>query len=258
MRTSTSDEIKATVRQAYGDVATRKQTGCCGPGCCGPTEASSRDLGYSDDDLSSVPHGADLGLGCGNPQAIAALKPGERVLDLGSGAGFDVFLAARQVGPSGVVIGVDMTPEMVDRARTNAAKTGFSHVDFRLGDIERLPVEDGAVDVIISNCVINLAPDKEAVFREAYRVLAPGGRLAISDVVAIADLPPALAADAAAYTGCIVGAAPVAELERAIDAAGFTHVRVAVQSNSRALMESWIPGTGELVASASIEAVKPR
>jgi arsenite methyltransferase len=261
MQTSTPDEIKATVRQAYGDVATRKQTGCCGgTSCCGPTETSSRGLGYSDDDLSSVPDGADLGLGCGNPQAIAALKPGERVLDLGSGAGFDVFLAARQVGPSGFVIGVDMTPEMVERARANAAKVGVAHVDFRLGDIEQLPVDDGAVDVIISNCVINLAPDKEAVFREAYRVLAPGGRLAISDVVAIGDLPAALAADPAAYTGCVAGAAPVAELERAIAATGFTHVRVAVQPSSRALMDSWFPGTGadQVVASALIEAVKPR
>jgi arsenite methyltransferase len=259
MRTSTPDEIKAAVRQAYGDVATRKQAGCCGgASCCGPTETSSTQLGYSEEDLSSVPDGADLGLGCGNPQAIAALKPGERVLDLGSGAGFDVFLAARQVGPSGFVIGVDMTPAMVDRARTNAAKIGFSHVDFRLGDIEQLPVEDGAVDVIISNCVINLAPDKEAVFREAYRVLAPGGRLAISDVVAIGDLPAALAADPAAYTGCIAGAAPVSELERTIAAAGFAEVRVAVQPSSRALMESWSPGTGEVVASASIEAIKPR
>jgi arsenite methyltransferase len=259
MQTSTSDEIKATVRQAYGNVATRKQTGCCGgTSCCGPTEASSRQLGYSDDDLTSVPDGADLGLGCGNPQAIAALKPGERVLDLGSGAGFDVFLAARQVGPSGFVIGVDMTPEMVDQSRTNAAKSGLSQVDFRLGDIEQLPVEDGSVDVIISNCVINLAPDKAAVFREAYRVLAPGGRLAISDVVAIGDRPAALAADADAYTGCIAGAAPVAEIERAIATAGFTDVRVTVQSSSRALMESWSPGTGHFVASASIEAVKPQ
>lgn len=261
MQTSTPDEIKATVRQAYSDVATRKQSGCCsGPGCCAPTASSSRGLGYSDEDLSSVPDGADLGLGCGNPQAIAALKPGERVLDLGSGAGFDVFLAARQVGPSGFVIGVDMTPEMVDRARINAAKTGLSHVDFRLGDIEQLPVEDRTVDVIISNCVINLAPDKAAVFREAYRVLAPGGRLAISDVVAVGDLPAALAADPAAYTGCITGAAPVAELERALAAAGFTDVRVAVQSDSPALVESWSPGTGadQVVASALIEAVKPR
>jgi arsenite methyltransferase len=261
MQTSTPDEIKATVRQAYGDVATRKQTGCCGgTSCCGPTGTSSRALGYSDDDLSTVPDGADLGLGCGNPQAIAALKPGERVLDLGSGAGFDVFLAAQQVGASGFVIGVDMTPEMVERARANAAKVGVGHVDFRLGDIEQLPVGDGAVDVIISNCVINLAPNKEAVFREAYRVLAPGGRLAISDVVAIGDLPAALATDPAAYTGCVAGAAPVAELERTIAATGFTQVRVAVQATSRALMESWFPdtGAGQVVASALIEAVKPR
>jgi SAM-dependent methyltransferase len=216
-------------------------------------------LGYTDADLSAVPDGADLGLGCGNPQAIAGLEPGERVLDLGSGGGFDAFLAARQVGPTGRVIGVDMTPEMVALARANAANVGLTHVDFRLGDIEQLPLEDASFDVIMSNCVINLAPDKPAVFREAFRVLAPGGRLAISDMVAIGDLPAAIAADPVAYTGCIAGAAPVAELERMIADAGFERIRVTVQAQSRELVDDGSPGAGaaQAVASALIEAVKP-
>ena len=262
METSTPDQIRATVRQAYGAVAIQKQQGgCCGGGasCCGPAGSSSTRLGYTDADMATVPEGADLGLGCGNPQAIAGLEPGDRVLDLGSGAGFDAFLAARQVGPAGQVIGVDMTPEMVALARANAAKVGLTHVDFRLGYIEQLPVADGSVDVIMSNCVINLAPDKGAVFREAFRVLAPGGRLAISDMVAIGDLPEAVAANPAAYTGCIAGAAPVAELERMIADAGFERVRINVQAQSRELVDDWSPGTGagKAVASALIEAVKP-
>lgn len=262
MQTNTSDQIRAAVRDAYGAVATGKQPGgCCGTGAtpCGPAGSSSRQLGYSDAELAAVPDGADLGLGCGNPQAIASLKPGERVLDLGSGAGFDAFLAARQVGPTGHVIGVDMTPEMIHRARGNASRTGIAHVDFRLGEIEQLPVADASVDVIMSNCVINLAPDKPAVFREAFRVLAPGGRLAISDVVAIGDLPTAIAKDPSAYTGCIAGAAPVAELERMIASAGFENVRVSVQAHSRTIIEGWIPDSGaeHFVASALIEAVKP-
>lgn len=262
MQTSTSDQIRAVVRQAYGAVATEKrQSGCCGGGtsCCGPTDSSSRQLGYTDADLAAVPDGADLGLGCGNPQAIAGLRPGERVLDLGSGAGFDAFLAAREVGPTGSVIGVDMTPQMIDRAKANAAKTGLAFVDFRLGEIEHLPVDDASVDVIMSNCVINLAPDKPSVFREAFRVLAPGGRLAISDVVAIGDIPASIAADPAAYSGCVAGAAPVAELERMIAAAGFEDVRIAVQAQSRTIIEEWSPGNGaeQFVASALIEAVKP-
>jgi len=262
VQTSTSDQIRATVREAYGAVATRKaQGGCCGggAGCCGPAGPSSTRLGYTDADLAAVPDGADLGLGCGNPQAIAGLAPGERVLDLGSGGGFDALLAARQVGPTGRVIGVDMTPEMVALARANAGKVGLDYVDFRLGDIEALPVDDGSVDVIMSNCVINLAPDKPAVFREAFRVLAPGGRLAISDMVATGDLPDAIAADPAAYTGCIAGAAPVADLERMIEDAGFERVRITLQAQSRELVEAWSPatGAGQAVASALIEAVKP-
>lgn len=262
MQTSTADRIRETVRQAYGAVATqRQQGGCCGGGstCCGPGGSSSARLGYSDADVAAVPEGANLGLGCGNPQAIAGLQPGERVLDLGSGAGFDAFLAARQVGETGRVIGVDMTPEMIALAEANAAKAGLGQVEFRLGDIEHLPVDDGSVDVILSNCVINLAPDKAAVFREAHRVLSPGGRLAISDMVATGDLPAAVAADPAAYTGCIAGAAPVADLERMLAAAGFERIRITVQERSRELVGEWSPGTGadSVVASATIEAVKP-
>lgn len=264
MRTSTAEQIRATVRRAYGAVARQKQQGACcsghgGSSCCGPAGTSSTRLGYSDADVAAVPEGADLGLGCGNPQAIAALAPGERVLDLGSGGGFDAFLAARQVGPTGQVIGVDMTPEMIVLARKNALKIGLCAVDFRLGDIEHLPVDDGSVDVVMSNCVVNLAPDKPAVFREAYRVLAPGGRLAISDMVAVGDLPAAIANDPAAYTGCVAGAAPVADLERIIADAGFQQVRVTVQASSRDLLEDWSPGAGagQVVASALIEAVKP-
>jgi SAM-dependent methyltransferase len=260
MQTSTPEQIRATVREAYGAIATQKQqSGCCGSGvsCCGPAGSSSRQLGYTEADLAASPDGADLGLGCGNPQAIAGLKPGERVLDLGSGAGFDVFLAARQVGPKGRVIGVDMTPEMIERARANAATIGVDYVEFRLGEIEQLPVDDGSIDVIMSDCVINLAPNKPAVFREAFRVLAPGGRSAIADVVAIGELPPVIAGDSAAYAGCIAGAAPVAELERMIAGAGFADVRVTVQAQSRALMEVWSPGAEQFVASALIEAAKP-
>ena len=264
MQTSTADQIRATVREAYGAVASQQhQGGCCtlssGTSCCGPTGTASTRLGYTETDVASVPDGADLGLGCGNPQAIAGLQPGERVLELGSGGGFDAFLAARQVGPTGRVIGVDMTPEMIALARANAAKVGVDYVDFRLGDIEHLPVDDASADVIMSNCVINLAPDKPAVFREAFRVLAPGGRLAISDMVAVGDLPAAIANDPAAYTGCIAGAAPAGELERMIADAGFQQVRVTVQAQSRKLVEEWSPGSGaeQVVASALIEAVKP-
>jgi arsenite methyltransferase len=258
-----ADIIRDAVQKTYGEIARGQVSGgCCGSGasssCCEPTP-SSRALGYSDDDLANVPEGADLGLGCGNPQAIAALRPGERVLDLGSGAGFDAFLAARQVGSEGRVIGVDMTPEMIAKARRNAATVDLTNVDFRLGEIEHLPVSDASVDVIMSNCVINLSPDKPAVFREAFRVLAPGGRVAISDVVALAPLPETLAKDMAAYTGCVAGAGLVADLEHMLTSAGFVDVRIDVKGESRELVSGWMPGRSaeDYVASALIQAVKP-
>ena len=213
-----NDEIRAQVRTAYAKVA--QGGGGCSVGCCGTEGAGSLTLGYTPDDLARAPEGADLGLGCGNPQAIAALRPGDTVLDLGSGAGFDCFLAAARVGRTGRVIGVDMTPEMVTKARANARRVQATNVEFRLGEIEHLPVPDASVDVIISNCVINLAPDKGAVFREALRVLKPGGRMAVSDVVATRPLPPEFASSVEALTGCVAGAATIDDLRSRLVEAG--------------------------------------
>jgi SAM-dependent methyltransferase len=217
-------------------------------------------LGYSPEDLSSAPDGADLGLGCGNPQAIASLKPDEIVLDLGAGAGFDCFLAARQVGPSGRVIGIDMTPAMLEKARNNSAKAGFQNVEFRLGEIEHLPVADASVDVIISNCVINLSPDKSAVFDEAFRVLKPGGRLAISDVVALKPLPDTLANSVAAYACCISGAPTTESLEVMLSSSGFSDIGITINEQSHEFIRDWLPDSGaeEYVASATIQASKNR
>jgi ubiquinone/menaquinone biosynthesis C-methylase UbiE len=217
-------------------------------------------IGYSPEELQAVPAAADLGLGCGNPQAIAALQPGETVLDLGSGGGFDCFLAARQVGPDGRVIGVDMTAEMVAKARNNAQEADYNNVEFRLGEIEHLPVADGSVDVILSNCVINLSPDKPQVFREAFRVLRPGGRLAISDVVATAPMPEAVRSDLALYAGCLAGAATIEELETALRSAGFDQIRIQPKEESRHFIRDWAPGRGieDYLVSAGIEAVKPK
>jgi SAM-dependent methyltransferase len=252
------DEVRTAVREQYGSIA-RSGAGGCSPSCCGPGAEASLALGYSQEDLAAVPEGANMGLGCGNPQAIAGLREGETVLDLGAGGGFDCFLAAKQVGPSGRVIGVDMTPDMVTKARANAAKLGRTNVDFRLGEIENLPVADGTVDVALSNCVINLSPDKGAVFRDAFRVLKAGGRLAISDVVATRALPESLRNDVAALTGCVAGAAEVSVVERLLREAGFESIRVVVREESREFIRDWMPGSGidEHIASATIEATKP-
>jgi ubiquinone/menaquinone biosynthesis C-methylase UbiE len=215
--------------------------------------------GYSAEDTSAVPQGANLGLGCGNPIALASLRPGETVLDLGSGAGFDCFLAARAVGETGRVIGVDMTHEMLKKARANAEQGGYTQVEFRLGEIEHLPVADASVDVVISNCVINLSPDKPQVFREAFRVLKPGGRLAVSDVVATAPFPPEVQHDLSLRAGCVAGASLLDDLEGMLTAAGFVDMRIQPKDESKTFIREWVPGTtiADYLISASIEAVKP-
>jgi len=257
------EAIRAAVRESYGKVATQSGGGCCSTAssCCTPAPAGevSMGLGYSSSEVSVVPDGANLGLGCGNPQAIAALKTGETVLDLGSGAGFDAFLAARAVGDAGHVIGVDMTPEMLDKARSNALKGGYTNVEFRRGQIEELPVADATVDVIISNCVINLSPEKARVFAESFRVLKPGGRLAISDIVATAELPEEARKDLALYTGCMAGASSITELENMMREAGFTAIAIKPKDESREFIRTWAPGRGieAYVVSATIEALKP-
>lgn len=255
------------VRARYGGIASRTLTdgsgsvalSCCETASGAEVGTKAQLMGYSADELAAVPEGANLGLGCGNPQAIAAMKPGEVVVDLGSGAGFDCLLAARQVGATGHVIGVDMTHEMLAKARENAAKVGAANVEFRLGEIEHLPIADNTADVILSNCVINLVPDKAQVFREAFRVLKPGGRLAISDVVNIKQLPPQLATDRALVCGCVAGAAPSMQVEMWLQTAGFGDVRVMVKEENRDLIASWAPGRGieDYVASAIIKARKP-
>ncbi len=257
------DEIRRTVRTAYARVAAAQAAIGSHSGCCGgaspvqPTRPEA--LGYAPEDQQTVPEGAEMGLGCGNPQAIAALKPGETVVDLGSGGGFDCFLAARQVGDDGRVIGVDMTPEMLHKARANAVKGDYPNVEFRLGEIENLPVADDTVDVILSNCVINLSPDKPRVFAEAFRVLKPGGRLAISDVVATGRLPETLTRDLALHACCVSGAAPVAEVEAALRAAGFEQVNITLKHESRGFIRDWAPGLNieDYLVAATIEAVKP-
>jgi arsenite methyltransferase len=256
------DKIRKVVRDRYGEIARGESSGCgCAPGCCSPAspaDASAR-LGYSAEELAALPEGADMGLGCGNPQAIAALKKGEVVLDLGSGGGLDCFLAARQVGPEGHVIGVDMTADMIGKARAVAAEGGSGNVEFRLGEIEHLPVADKSVDVILSNCVINLSPDKAQVFRDAFRVLKPGGRLAVSDVVATRELPESVQRNLDQHAGCVAGAALVSDVEAMLSTAGFGAFSVTVKEASREFIKDWFPGSGieDYVASANIEARKP-
>ncbi len=264
MNPSSHDEIRQAVRNRYKSIVLQSgpERSCCSGGeaagsCAAPDEVSAK-LGYSSEELAAVPQGANLGLGCGNPQAIAALRPGETVLDLGSGGGFDCFLASRQVGSAGHVIGVDMTPEMVSQARRNALKGGFANTDFRLGEIEHLPVADGTVDVIISNCVINLSPDKPQVYREAYRVLKPGGRIAVSDVVAAVPLPEEVKGDMDALSSCISGASTVDELEQMLKDSGFTHISIEPKDESKAFIKDWEPCSNleDYVLAAVIKAVK--
>jgi arsenite methyltransferase len=260
-----AEQVREAVRDRYAQAA-KAESSCCGSNassCCGSSTATfeeiSARLGYTAEDLAAVPEGANLGLGCGNPQAIAELKVGETVVDLGSGAGFDCFLAARQVGPTGRVIGVDMTPQMIAKARENARKAGFDHVEFRLGEIEYLPVADASADVIISNCVINLSPDKPAVFRDAFRILKPGGRLAVSDVVATAELPEPWLDNMRLLSACISGAADIDTLQRILSEAGFEEIGIVPKDESREFIRQWEPETSleDYVVSAAITAKKP-
>ncbi|MFB6304271.1 MAG: arsenite methyltransferase [Haloferacaceae archaeon] len=245
------DERRRLVRERYAGIA--RDDGCCGPG------TESERLGYDEADVDAVVEGADLGLGCGNPKALADLEPGETVIDLGSGAGFDCFLAAREVGPEGRVVGVDMTPEMVSRARKNAARADVENVEFRLGEIEYLPVADATADVVISNCVVNLSPAKGQVFREAFRALRPGGRLAVSDVVRTAPFPADVRLDPDAVAGCVAGAETVSALESMLSDAGFEAVEIAPEEESEAFIREWDDDRdlSDYLVAATIEAEKP-
>lgn len=261
----TNDNIRQAVREQYGKVAESNNSGCgcSATSCCDDSysnvELTSIALGYSKKQLIDIPEGANMGLGCGNPQAIASLKAGETVLDLGSGGGFDCFLAAKQVGKYGHIIGVDMTPEMLSKARHNVEKTNYNNIEFRLGEIEHLPVADNIIDVVISNCVINLSPEKQRVFQESFRVLKSGGRLAISDIVATAELPEALKNDMAVFTGCMAGASSITDIENMLKHSGFINIEIKPKNNSKKFIQNWIPNSNieDYVVSATIEAIKP-
>jgi arsenite methyltransferase len=284
METIDQDEIRQAVREAYKKVAQTSAAdskniripSCCGSsdnpmeagsgsscGCGGqslPLDQLSRALGYTQSDVDSAPEGSNMGLGCGNPVALASLKPGETVVDLGSGGGFDCFLAAKQVGDSGRVIGVDMTAEMVAKARKNAEKMKAGNVEFRLGEIEHLPVGDNSADIIMSNCVVNLSPDKRSVYREAFRVLKPGGRLVISDILATAPLPGELKKNLALLAACVGGAETIADTERMLGKAGFKDITIEPNIDSRKLIRQWSPAAlknaADYIVSATIQAVK--
>lgn len=300
MGTKDKEVIRESVRDRYGKIAragkvnleTNQDTSCCSPiqitskpshaaSCCGPSATASKTtpsasccgpsdfsvekmsayMGYSKEDLENVPEGANMGLGCGNPVALASLRPGETVVDLGSGGGFDCFLAAKEVGETGKVIGVDMTPDMISKARKNAESIETNNVEFRLGEIENLPVADNTADIIMSNCVINLSPDKQSVYRDAYRVLKPGGRLAISDVLATAPLPDEIRNDLALVGACIGGASTIEDTEKMLKEVGFQDIKIESNDKSRDLIREWSQKKGkkgvECVVSAYIEAVKP-
>lgn len=299
METMEKEKIRQTVRETYGKIA-RSNTGklgkkqlasCCGPevvtigeqitdgcspdgtqyesysptSCCGPSNVNIEKMmaymGYSKEDLASAPEGANMALGCGNPVALATLKPGETVVDLGSGGGFDCFLSAKEVGETGHVIGVDMTTEMITKARANAEKMGAANVEFRLGEIEHLPVADNSADIIMSNCVINLSPDKLGVYKEAYRVLKPGGRLAISDVVATAKLPQTVQENLTLVAACVGGAATIDDIEEMLKDAGFQNIKIQPNEKSKELIREWDPNESEnaedYIVSAYIEGIKP-
>jgi SAM-dependent methyltransferase len=272
-----SDEIKKIVKEGYAKIATQGVSCYLSGSCCGNTGLAkdiSKNIGYSDAEMNAVPDGANLGLGCGNPVAIASLKEGDVVLDLGSGAGFDAFLASPKVGDTGRVIGVDMTPEMIEKSCANAQKGNYKNVEFRLGEIEKLPVEDNSVDVIISNCVINLSPDKESAFKEAFRVLRPGGRLMVSDLVLVKGLPDIIKESVEAYVGCLAGAIMKDEYIGYIKKAGFKEVKIIertnypieamandttaqVVKNNPNITEEYLKGIKDAVASIKVHAAKP-
>ncbi len=253
---SETQDVRTVVREKYGAIA--EGGGCCGPGCgCGDTSVLSQ-IGYTAEQAALLPEGANLGLGCGNPIAHAALKSGETVLDLGSGAGIDCVLAAREVGPGGSVIGVDMTPAMLEKARANQRRGDYANVEFRLGEIEHLPVADASVDCIISNCVVNLSPDKPQVFREAFRVLKPGGRLMVSDLVLLRPLDEALKRNVDLYVGCVAGASLKAEYLQLMRDAGFTGVEIVEERGYTVGADVLPEGSAERDAFAAVTSVKVR
>ena len=256
-----TEDVRTVVREKYGAIAEGKSGGCCdqGTGCgCGCVTDELASIGYSAEQIAAIPEGANLGLGCGNPLALADVQPGETVLDLGSGAGIDCFLAAREVGPTGRVIGVDMTPAMIEKARANAAKAGVANVEFRLGEIEHLPVAVASVDLVISNCVVNLSPAKDQVFRDAHRALKPGGRMLVSDLVLIRPLTPEMQRNVDLYVGCVAGASQREEYLKLIRAAGFADVEVLSESGYDVGTSGLPEGSPEREAFAAVRSVKVR